>query len=201
MRRSLLGLLTVVAITGLVLTSGCQRATELRVLSMNKGNLLRSDIADYYQYFDKVDSETVTLSEYPSDSVPVELQYMEIGAGLPTWTPYVALLNKATIKYVGTTEAGYQYAPVNIPLSQSITADKTGKPVTFYVTVASPNFKDTYFSDAVSGDPNDIGLLDLVTATVTFSGYDSVAATQVSAVGLLQIQFGNFYDDPTKFGK
>lgn len=202
MRRTLFGLLTVVAITGLVVTSSCQRTTELRVLSINNGNLLESDIADFMNYMTK-DSDYIVTYQFDPDSVPVELQYMEIGAGLPTWTPYVAQINKATITYTGTTEAGYTYASTVVPLSQSITADKTGKPVTFHMNVVSPTFKETYFGDAVNppGQDDSYDLIDLVTATITFSGWDSVANYAVSAKGTVQIQFGNFYDDTTKFGK
>ena len=102
MRRSLFGLLTVVAAAGLLLVAGCQvfePVGSLRVVSINGGNALRSDIVDFMLYFDKVDSEFVVLYQYMPDSVPVVLQYVEIGPGLPTWTPYVADINKVVIKY------------------------------------------------------------------------------------------------------
>jgi hypothetical protein len=206
MRRSLFGLLTLVAIAGLLLTTSCQRAATLRVVSINHGMTLRSDIADFMNYFDRVDSEEVVTYQAMPDSVEVELQYVEIGAGLPTWTPYEALLNQAKITYVGTTEAGIDYstyATTVVPLTQAILADPTASKTTkLYLTAVSGSMKDAVFGDQVL-PPGDGGynIIDLVTATITFAGYDSVANQKVQAAGKLQIEFGNFYDDTTKFGK
>ena len=203
MRRSLFGLLTLVAIAGLLLTTSCQRAATLRVVSINNGTTLRSDIADYVTYVNK-DSEEIIMYQAEPDSVPVELQYVQIGAGLPTWTPYEALINKATIKYVGSTEAGIDYstyATVVYPLTEYVSADPTATKTTkFWLTAVSGTMKDAVFSGSVT-EPPEYNLIDLVTATVTFAGYDSVANQTVQANGQFQIEFGNFYDDTTKFGK
>ena len=203
MRRSLFGLLTLVAIAGLLLTTSCQRAATLRVVSINNGTTLRSDIADYVTYVNK-DSEEIIMYLAEPDSVPVELQYVQIGAGLPTWTPYEALINKATIKYVGSTEAGIDYstyATVVYPLTEYVSADPTATKTTkFWLTAVSGTMKDAVFSGSVT-EPPEYNLIDLVTATVTFAGYDSVANQTVQAKGQFQIEFGNFYDDTTKFGK
>ncbi len=203
MRRSLFGLLTLVAIAGLLLTTSCQRAATLRVVSINNGTTLRSDIADYVTYVNK-DSEEIIMYQAEPDSVPVELQYVQIGAGLPTWTPYEALINKATIKYVGSTEAGIDYstyATVVYPLTEYVSADPTATKTTkFWLTAVSGTMKDAVFSGSVT-EPPEYNLIDLVTATVTFAGYDSVANQTVQAKGQFQIEFGNFYDDTTKFGK
>ena len=203
MRRSLFGLLTLVAIAGLLFTTSCQRAATLRVVSINNGTTLRSDIADYVTYVNK-DSEEIIMYQAEPDSVPVELQYVQIGAGLPTWTPYEALINKATIKYVGSTEAGIDYstyATVVYPLTEYVSADPTATKTTkFWLTAVSGTMKDAVFSGSVT-EPPEYNLIDLVTATVTFAGYDSVANQTVQAKGQFQIEFGNFYDDTTKFGK
>jgi hypothetical protein len=164
---------------------------------------LRSDIADYVTYVNK-DSEEIIMYQAEPDSVPVELQYVQIGAGLPTWTPYEALINKATIKYVGSTEAGIDYstyATVVYPLTEYVSADPTATKTTkFWLTAVSGTMKDAVFSGSVT-EPPEYNLIDLVTATVTFAGYDSVANQTVQAKGQFQIEFGNFYDDTTKFGK
>ena len=81
MRRSLLGLLTVVATAGILIMAGCERSATLRVISINGGNELRSDLADFLCYMTP-DSDLVTLVQSPPDSVQVVMQYVEIGAGL-----------------------------------------------------------------------------------------------------------------------
>jgi len=204
MRRSLIGLLTLVAIAGLVTTS-CQRSATLRVTSINGGTTLQSDLTDYYVYFDKVDSSDVILQQTNSDSVRVELQYVEIGAGLPTWTPYEALLNQATVSFKSklATDQPPTYQNVIIPLTMAIPADASGKTkVSFWITPIPAAWKSFVFADYVSvEDPNQIDITDLAQATISFSGYDSVANREVKASGTFQVQFGNFFDDPTRFGK
>jgi hypothetical protein len=204
MRRSLIGLLTLVAIAGLVTTS-CQREATLRVTSINGGNELRSDLTDYYIYFDKVDSSNVILQQVNADSVKVELQYVEIGAGLPTWTPYEALLNQATVTFKSklTVDQPVTYQKLVIPLTMAVPADASGKSkVTFWLAAIPAAWKQLVFADFASvEDPNQIDVTDLTEATVTFSGYDSVANRSVSASGKFEVTFGNFFDDPTKFGR
>jgi hypothetical protein len=200
MRRSLIGLLTVVAVSALLFTTGCERSSVLRVVSINGGNSIQSDLADFFTYFDKVDSEWITITQSPADSVEIQMQYVEIGAGLPTWTPYEAIINKARIKYEGNDpSAPYDEAVVN--MTAYVMADQTNKKTTkFWMTVASSAWKAKYYpSDDY--DPTTVELEDNVKATITFSGWDSVALRTVEAKGTLQIEFGNFYDDPTKFGK
>jgi hypothetical protein len=207
MRRSLLGLLTVVATASLLLMAGCERNATLRVLSINGGNTLRSDLADFYQYFDNVDSETVTLVQTNPDSVQVVMQYVEIGAGLPTWTPYEALLDLVTIGFKSKLAVDPGNAPVyqkvTIPLTQSVPADATGKSkVTFWITPVPAVWKQLVFADfAATDDPYQLDLVDLTEATLTFTGFDSVANRTVQAVGKLEVEFGNLYDDPSRFNK
>ncbi|MBM3330333.1 hypothetical protein FJY68_00610 [candidate division WOR-3 bacterium] len=204
MRRSLLGLLTVVAIAGLLLTAGCERASVLRVVSINGGNSLRVDISDFLQYFDKIDSDYVTLYQYMPDSVEVVLQYVEIGAGLPTWTPYQATINKASISFRSNTPGGDDppiYTKVTVPLGQAVMADATGKSqTTFYMTCIPAVWKQLTFADFFL-EPPDYDIVDLADATFTFTGFDSVANRDVRAVGSLQVEFGNFFDDLSRFGE
>ena len=204
MRRSLLGLLTLVAVVGLVTTS-CQRSATLRVLSINGGKTLRSDLSDFFVYFDKIDSSNVVLFQVDPDSVPVEMQYLEMGAGLPTWTPYEALLDKVTISFKSriTPDVPPPYTTITLPVTQAIQADPSGKSkTTFWITALPTAWKTVVFADFRNeDDPNQIDVVDLAEATMTFSGYDSVANRAVSAAGKFSIEFGNFYDDTSKFGK
>jgi hypothetical protein len=200
MRRSLFGLLTVVAIAALLFTTGCERSSVLRVASINHGCLYQSDVADFYTYFDKIDSEWVTLVASPTDSVEIELQYVEIGAGLPTWTPFEAIVNKATIKYESS-DPTITYDPEVINMETYVMADQTNKkPTKFWMLFATPTWKEKYFPPD-DYDPTTGEIADNVKATFTFSGWDSVALRTVEAKGTLQIEFGNFYDDQSAFGK
>lgn len=206
MRRSLFGLLTLVAIAGLVVTTSCQRAAALRVVSMNHGLTLRSDIADFMIYFDKIDSSSVVTYQEMPDSVEVDLQYLQIGAGMPTWQPYEAFISKATVTITGSTEAGVDYGAYKtqvIPLTQMVVADPSAtKSTKFYLDVVSGSFKYGVFDgDVLEPGPDGYNFLDNATATIKFAGWDSVADEKIEAQGTLQIEFGNFYDDTTKFGK
>jgi hypothetical protein len=204
MRRSLFGLMTVVAVAGLLTMTGCERSGTLRVVSINGGNTLRSDIADFMVYFDKVDSDWVSTYQFMPDSVQVVMQYVEIGPGLPTWTPYVAGIYKAVISYTGSSEDGIQYAPATIQLNQTVPADPSGKKTTqFYMNVVTGTFKQIAWEEFLQEPPpnGDYDIIDFVTAQVTFTGFDSVADREVKAVGKFQIEVGNLYDDLGRFGQ
>ncbi|MBN2464426.1 hypothetical protein JXD38_02210 [candidate division WOR-3 bacterium] len=207
MRRSLLGLLTVLAAGSLLVMAGCQRDATLRVVSINNGNALRSDLSDFYQYSITEDDETevITLYQVMPDSLKVELQYVEIGAGLPTWTPYEALISEVTVKFTSKnlTDDPPPYEEVRISLSQSCVADASGKTITtFYMTPISAAWKQKVFVDFIDeDDPYYTDIIDLAEARITFSGYDSVAGRSVRAVGTVPVEFGNFFDDPSRFGK
>ena len=210
MRRSLLGLLTVAAIGGLLLTAGCevfQQDPTLRVVSINGGKSLRADIADYYSYFDPIDSEYILIYQYMPDTVEVVLEYIEIGAGLPTWTPYVATVTEAKIKYTSTNaDDPFPYEPstVTIPLRQTVKADASGKLTTaFKMTAMSATFKQLSYEGEVQEPPpnGEYNIVDLIKATITFTAYDSVADRTVKTAGDFAIEVGNFYDDLNRFGQ
>jgi hypothetical protein len=204
MRRSLFGLLTVVAVAGLISMTGCERSGTLRVVSINEGNQLRSDIADFLVYFDKLDSDWVSTYQFMPDSVQVVMQYVEIGPGLPTWTPYVANINKALIDYKGTSEDAPTYTNATINLSQTVPSDPTGKKTTaFYMNAVTGTFKQTWWEEFLQEPPpnGDYDIIDLVNVTVTFTAYDSVANRELKAVGKFQMEVGNLYDDLGRFGQ
>jgi len=209
MRRSLLGLLTVLAAGSLLVMAGCQRDATLRVASINNGNTLRSDLSDFYQYSITEDDETevIILYQVMPDSLKVELQYVEIGAGLPTWTPYEAIINKATVKFKSrlTMDEPPPYKDAVAVLEQHVPSDPAGKKTTsFYFTPITAVWKQQVFGEAgviEEDDPYFTDLIDLADATVTFTGYDPVSNRDVSATGTLQVEFGNLYDDPSRFGR
>jgi hypothetical protein len=208
MRRSQFGLLIVIAVAGLLIAPGCQVIQpigSLTVVSINGGNTLRSDLSDFYVYFDKLDSDYVTLFEVEPDSVKVEMTYAEIGAGLPTWRTPVAIVTQASVKFTSKNISGEDvpYEVAKIGLREAIPSDPTGKKITtFYMTPISASWKDKVFADwRAEDDPYQIDIVDLADAVVTFTGYDSVLNRQLSTSGTFQVEFGNIYDDPSRFGK
>jgi hypothetical protein len=205
----------VVAVAGL-LAPGCQvfrTEGSLRVVSINAGNMLHSDLVDFYVYWVKEDSAWDTIWQVPGDSVKVEMQYIEIGAGLPTTTPYEALVTQATVTFTSKIPGDpnaepvpYGKSGVPIPLAVVVPSDPSGKKITtFWMTPITEAWKEKIFG-AEGGDfmvesPYELNTVDLAEAKVTFTGYDSVANREVEAVGTFQVEFGNFWDDPTRFGR
>jgi hypothetical protein len=208
MRRSQFGLLIAVAVAGLLLAPGCQLIQpigSLTVVSINGGNTLRSDLTDFFQYFDKVDSDYVTVFQVPPDSTKVEMTYAEIGAGLPTWRTPTAIVTQASVKFSSKNISGeaVPYEVARIGLREAIPSDPTGKKITtFFMTPISASWKDKIFADFRNeDDPYFIDLVDIADVTITFTGYDSVLNRDLSASGTFQVEFGNLYDDPSRFGK
>jgi hypothetical protein len=205
MRRSQFGLLTVVAAVGLLLAPGCQLIQpvgSLTVVSLNDGNTLRSDLSDFS--FDPV--ESVYVYQVQPDSIKVEMKYAEIGAGLPTWTPPEAIVTQASIKFTSKNINGEEAPPyevAKIVLREVIPSDPTGKKTTtFRMTPISASWKQKVFADFLNeDDPTSFDIVDIADAVVTFTGNDPVIDRQLSASGSFQIEFGNFYDDPNRFGR
>ena len=203
MRRSLLGLLTVVAVAGLLIMAGCERSNVLRVVSVNHGRTLESDIADWGIWKDPQDPKSTPIPAYviQADSAEIELQYVEVGAGLPTLTPFEAVINKATITYTSETNPDVTYDPVVVPMTTYIMSDPTGKKTTKFMTTVLPVSWKTQYFDGDVAEPPDYGILDVVDATIKFAGWDSVSLRKVEATGMLQIEIGNFYDNEQSFGR
>jgi hypothetical protein len=204
MRRSQFGLLTVVAAVGLLLAPGCQLIEpigSLTVVSINGGNTLRSDLSDFYL----VPVESVYVIQINPDSTVVEMTYAEIGAGLPTWTPPVAVVTQASVKFTSKNLSGEEvpYEVAKIALREAIPSDPTGKKITtFRMTPVSASWKQKVFSEFIEeDDPTFLNIIDLADVVITFTGYDSVTNRQLSASGSFQIEFGNIYDDPNRLGK
>ncbi|MFO7675545.1 MAG: hypothetical protein R6X12_04430 [bacterium] len=206
MRRFAFALSVFAIVAGLLLTTGCQRDRSFRIVTINKGAPLMSDLIDFGEITIREpgeDPETYTISEVPSDIVDIELQYVEIGLGLPTWTPYVASVEKATISYTNLT-TGEAYDVAIVSMSASVESDPEGKKTaTAKLNIAPGEWKDKVFGDEAQSDPtdDDYGPVAQVRATVTVEGYDYVSNKRVKAVKDCDITFGNFWDEPTRLGQ
>jgi hypothetical protein len=208
MRRSQFGLLIVIAVAGLLVAPGCQVIEpigSLTVVSINGGNTMRSDLNDFSRYFDEFDSTYIYFYQIMPDSTKVELQYAEIGAGLPTWKTPEAVVTQASVKFTSKNISGEAppYEVAKVGLRQAVPSDPSGKKITtFWLTPISSSWKQKVFADFINeDDQNYVDIVDIADATITFTGYDSVVNRDVSASGTFQVEFGNFYDDPTRFGK
>jgi len=209
MRRSQFGLLIAVAAAGMLLAPGCQiiaPTPALRIVSIGGGRALRSDLSDFLMTFNKEDSVWETYYQVNPDSLQVELQYVEIGAGLPTVTPYDAVIKKVTVSKFKSSlppDDAPPYENASLALEEHVPSDPTGKKTTtFWIAPFSVSWKEKVFADVMeTDDPYTIGTIDLASATITFSGHDPVANRDVAVDGTIQIEFGNFYDDPNRFGK
>ncbi len=200
MRRSLFGLVTLLAVAGLLLTTGCERENTLRVVTVNQGNVLTADITDVGKIFDKEDSTWYELYVHNPDSVEFELQYVQIGAGLPTWTPFEAIIDKATITYASVIDPEIVYDPVIQSLSISVMSDVTGKKTTkFMMAVITTGWKDKYFPD--EPDPYVFEEMDLIKASIKFTGRDEIAQQDLEAKCYLTISLGEYYDEPNSIGR
>ena len=200
MRRSLFALLTVLALVSLGAMTGCDRTQVLRVVTVNHGALFDSDIADWWLYVDPLTKDSEEVYSMYDDTVAVELQYVEVGPGLPTWTPYQAIVNKATITYKSS-DPTITYDNATEPLSVSVPADQTGKKLTkFQLAVVPLWWKEKFFDGDVS-DPTTNNILDVVNATIKVTATDSISGKECQGTGYLQIEIADFADDARVLGR
>ncbi|MGQ9678212.1 MAG: hypothetical protein ACUVUD_02905, partial [bacterium] len=139
--------------------------------------------------------EPEEIEVIPKDVASVHFQYVEIGVGLPTWTPYQAHVEKATItfKRIGGDELSEPLPQIVVPCKVVVQADPTGKKtVSGRFELFSPWYKEEYLS-----------LYDylVLEATVKFSGYDDASGKLVEASTKMEVSVADFYDDPTRIGQ
>lgn len=207
MRRLVFGFPFLLAAAGLLFFSSCaDQDNVFRVASMNRGMPIDCDIADWMVWNDPTipDSEEDVSFIYAihDDTAEVEFQYVAIGAGLPTWTPYTAEVRQYTITYA-TLDTSKKYNSVTIPTSLTVPADREAKKSTTASVVVAPDWwKQQYFGDDISDSPNvDFEILDVVRTTVQFSAVDPVSGRTLTATGTIELRFADFYDDPQRFGQ
>ncbi|HDQ99750.1 MAG TPA: hypothetical protein ENN51_05655 [candidate division WOR-3 bacterium] len=206
MRRFALGLIVFAVAAGMLLTAGCQRDRSFRILSINQGEILLSDLVDFGEIVIREpggEPERYEISEVPTDIVDMDLQYVEMGLGLPTWTPYLANVERATISYVNL-ETGETYEAVQVALSAAVQADPEGRRSTrVQIAIAPGQWKASTFEDYLQTAPedDDYGPVATVKATVTVEGIDYVSTNRVRATKDCLIIFGNFWDEPSRLGQ
>jgi len=210
MRRSAFVLLMLFVASGLFLTASCQRENALRIVSINEGEPVVSDLVDFGMIITRDDEgavETTFVTVTPNDIVTMELQYVEIGLGLPTWTPYTAHVTKITVRYDDasvtppTGEEPVPYTSTTLPADITIESDvELRNSTTASFSIVPAGWKEYYFGDEAQDewDDDDFGVKAHLNATVRVEGIDLASGDDVRGEGEIEILIGNYWDDPDR---
>jgi hypothetical protein len=205
MRRAV-PVFALLAAVGLLFTTACERSHVLRVADINGGRDLMCDVVDWRFTTDPEDPTDTTWSWifFADDTAEVEFQYVEIGAGLPTWTPFHATITTYTVKYTSLNDPNIAYTDAVIPSSFSITADREGKKTsTLTLTLVPGWWKARTFGGRAEDEdaPEDGGIFDVLKGTVEFSAFDSVSGRDLTATGDFTATVGDLWDDISDYGQ
>ncbi|MBN2537940.1 hypothetical protein JXB37_06680 [candidate division WOR-3 bacterium] len=205
MRRIAFGLLVLGIAAGLLVTTGCQRDNSLRIIRAQGDNENFGDLSDFATYRDPTDPEADPELIYviPGDLAELELQYVEIGLGLPTWTPYQAHLEQATITYRSAGEPGewegtYITYGIKIPVMADREGDKTTRAT---IPIMTSEWKEFYFGAEAADDPSDLGPVATVVAEIKLKGFDEASGRPVECENAMTIEVGNWWDDISRIGQ
>ncbi len=194
MRRIALGLFIVLAGAALLLTTGCQHANALRVVEINGGQPFQSDLMDYGVITDP-EGDPEEIEVVPDDFCSIQLQYVEVGLGLPTWTPYQANIKQAQITYEaipGLGEEPDELPVVVLPMAILVKSDPSGSEIVEGTINILPAW--------VKENSFDVGDQYILKATVKISGTDDATGEKVEATGVVQISVSDYWDDPNSIG-
>lgn len=191
MRRSTIFVLAL-GLLALLLLPACQRENALRVVAVQSPYY--ADLVDYGIERDE-EGEVSTIEVVPKDVVEAKFQYVEIGPGLPSWTPYQARIEKVTISFrrIGGDELYQPLPTITVPCRVTVPADPTGKKT---VTGTFELFSSWYKEEYLAG--YDYLILE---ATLKFSGYDDASGNTIEAKATMEVSVSDFYDDPTRIGQ
>ncbi len=205
MPRAAVRTYVVALLAGALLLSSCaEREDVLRVASINGGMPVYCDIADWMSIVDPEDPEEKIYYWAIADvACEFEFQYVEIGAGLPTWTPFHAEIKEYSVSYATQIASGNSYDDITVPLTVTVPVEQElSKSTKAKLVVTQAWWIQKYFGDDVGDDPYDpSGLLDVVQTDLTFTAIDSVSGRRIKAQGVAQLQFADFWDDPDRFGQ
>jgi hypothetical protein len=206
MRRTLFALAVFAAAALLVTATSCtQRSHVLRVVDINKGMRIMSDIADWYLYNDpqipdsEEDFQYITF--FDDESASVEFQYVEVGAGLPTWSPFQATIYTYTIWYSEAADTAVKYDSIVVPTTVSVMADPAGKKTaTAYLKIVDADWKRRLFGGHIGDAPDDgDGFTATLLAKMRFIAYDSIANRTDTTWANTTVDVSDFWDDPSSF--
>lgn len=187
-----------------LLVINCHKATlnALRVVSVNKGNVVSVDIVDNWTYTDPEDGSVVFEQSTPDVAVPIELAYTELGTGLPTYPgPYTAKITKYTVTFFDVSP-GVEEAPFGDAVKGAcnflITADPDMKnTVSQQINIMPADWIFTWMGDLMEEVPP---VEKILKATVRLEGLDEISGKAVSDSGYVTINAADYIDDITKKG-
>jgi hypothetical protein len=204
MRRTLFALAVFTAAALLLTATSCEQRTHvLRVANINGGMPVYSDIANWYLYNDPAipDSEEDLqyVALFQDDTAEVEFQYVEIGAGLPTWTPYHVTMYSYTAYYRDVYDTTVTFDSMVMPMTLSVPVDREGKKtVTTTLVMANAGWKQRFFQGHLGDEPLDgDGFFGQIDAKIRFTGFDSVSNRKVESWAHVTLQCSDFWDDPS----
>jgi hypothetical protein len=205
MRRIALSLLALVAIAGLLVTTGCQRENSLRIVAVNPTGELFGDLSDFATWVDpeEEDPEPILIYVVPGDQAELELSYVEFGLGLPTWTPYQAQIEQVTITYRSAGEPDeWEGSYITYDTRIVVPADREGKKTTTAtIPVITAEWKENWFGGEAAGYPDELGPVATVIAEIKVKGFDQASGNDVEAEGAITIELGNWWDDIGRIGQ
>ncbi len=188
-----------------LLVAGCQRDNALRIVAVTPQGATFGDITDFTTWTDPTEPqpEPKLIPYTTSDIVEIELQYVEIGLGLPTWTPYQAHIKKIELTYRDVSSVPpLVFDPQKVIINTDIVvpADvkgiKTAK-ATFPIVTGQWKEKNLEVAD----DPTETGGNVTVRVSIKVSGNDDASGKPIEAQTEFTVNFGNYWDDPSTIGQ
>jgi len=192
MRRIALGSFAVLAGLTLVFFAGCNRENALRIVEINDGRPFVSDLVDYGVITDP-EGDPEEIEVIPDDFCTIKLQYVQIGLGLPTWTPYQAHIEQVQMSFDWITgDMPDDVPPLVLPFKMVTKADPTGETVSEgVINILTAWYKQEYF------DPGETYILKV---TVKLSGFDDASGEKIEASNVIQVSVSDYWDDPNSIG-
>jgi hypothetical protein len=180
----------------------CNRTSpdSLRIVGINNDRPLIVDIADHGIEVTPGTNDTNydAIHWAPDQVVPVELSYVEIGLGLPTYpTTYTARLTDYKINFSNVhlvpTDTNWHLNSVSGAMDVEVpSSPEGGRAVTANIKVIPQEWMIMYF--------NDLSLGVELKATVIVNGYEELTHHTISDTGAFTIDIADYWDDPFTFG-
>lgn len=192
-----------VVIMGLITLTylSCNRTSpdSLRIVGINNDGPLIVDIADWGMEVDTISFDTVHVGHIaPDQVVPVEISYVEMGIGLPTYpTTYTARLTDYKVNFSNIhstpTDTNWDLNSVTGAMNVEVQANPEGTRIVTARIKAVPHEWMAMYYDILSPGVQ-------IKATVIVNGYEELTQNPVSDTGAFTINFADYYDDPFVFG-
>jgi len=183
---------------GLVITANlsCNRSTPsaLRIVTINSGNPLIVDVADWGLEVDPENPEDTILTYHlaPDQIIPIDISYNEPGLGLPTYpTNYTARITSYSVQFSVINHTSWHLTSVSGATNVSIVSDPSAT-VSTNLKMLPVEWMTQWFDSLTQGA--------MIKATVIISGYEELTRNTIADTGYFTINTADYYDDPSIFG-